>query len=249
MKESENNAWFYIRDHQQQGPVGLFELNKLIEQGILSDETFIWTKDMDCWQMAKTLDLFSEIPIHKKESKESITVNYANKCLGTKTIYSNGRPFIRCLARFFDLSLFSFFLIFSVSSIAPKFTVESSGVFVFMLSFILWILTEAVILSIFGNTLGKALLNTKLKTVTGDPIDFQTALKRCIFLNTAGMGLGVPIINFICLYFSYFDLKKNGKSAWDQQIGTVVLYGKVSFSRILFVILFLFAFLIAGIII
>jgi uncharacterized RDD family membrane protein YckC len=246
MEPLEGYAWFYIRNHYQQGPVGLFELKKLFEQGILSADTFIWTKNMKCWQMAKTLDLFYGV-IPKTESEEQVPKNYAIDWEEVKKdTYPNGRPAVRYLARFFDLSLFSLFLITFVSIFSPKFILESSEIFIFMFSLILYILVEAVILSIFGNTLGKAILNTRLRTVNGEPIDFLTALKRSIFVNAAGMGFGVPIINFICFYFSYFDLKKNGKSTWDEQIGTVVLYGQVNLTRILFVSLFPIALLVAG---
>ncbi|MGG3468262.1 RDD family protein [Neobacillus pocheonensis] len=244
MEPAEGNVWFYIRDHKQQGPVGFFELKKMFEQKILSSETFIWTKDLPGWQMANTLDLFSNY------TEESLLLNYASEWKEVKKdTYPNGRPIVRYLARFFDLSLFSLVLITFISIFSPKFIVNSSGLFVFMLSLILWILVEAVILSIFGNTLGKSLLNAKLRTINGDPIDFLTALKRSIFVNAAGMGFGVPILNFICFYFSYFDLNKNGKSTWDEQIGTIVLYGRVSLARILFVALFPFALLIAGLVI
>jgi len=118
-----------------------------------------------------------------------------------------------------------------------------------MLTLILYILIEASILSIFGNTLGKSILNARLRMINGEPINFLTALKRSIFVTAAGMGFGVPIINFICFYFSFFDLKKNGKSTWDEQIGTVVLYGQVSMTRILFVCLFPITLLVAGMLI
>jgi hypothetical protein len=249
MKPPEENAWFYIREHQQQGPVGLFELKKLIEQGILTGDTFIWTKDMNCWKMAQSLEQFFD-PILKTQQGEPLPKNLAGEWKEQKKdTYPKGRPFVRYLARFFDLSLFSLILITFVSIFSPKFIVEASGVTIFMLSLILWIMVEAIILSVFGNTLGKSLLNARLRTVNGEPIDFLTALKRSIFVNAAGMGFGVPIINFICFYFSYFDLKKNGKSTWDQQIGTVVLYGQVSLTRLLFVSLFPISLLIAGLVI
>jgi len=246
LKSTEGNAWFYIRNHQQQGPIGLFELKKLFEQGILPGETFIWSKETNCWQMAKSLDLFPDStlnPILIVQPTESLAGNWHEL---EKETYPNGRPVVRYLARFFDLSLFSLFLITFVSIFSPNFILESSGIFIFMLSLVLYILVEASILSIFGNTLGKAILNARLRTTNGEPLNFLTALKRSIFVTAAGMGFGVPIINIICFYFSYFDLKKNGKSTWDQQIGTVVLYGKVSTSRIIFVSLFPIALLIAG---
>jgi len=166
-----------------------------------------------------------------------------------KDTYPNGRPAIRYLARLFDLSLFSLCLITFVSIFSPTFILDSSSVFIFMMCLILYILVEAIILSIFGNTLGKSLLNTRVRTVNGEHIDFLTALKRSIFVNAAGMGFGIPFINFICYCFSYFDLKKNGKSTWDEQIGTVVLYGQVSMPRVLFVCLIPISLLVAGILV
>ncbi len=249
MELPEGNVWFYIRDHQQEGPVGLFELNKLFEQKILTAETYIWNKDMECWQMAQTLDLFPEA-IPKDSILEQTPQNIAGEWEeAKKDTYPNGRPFVRYLARLFDLSLFSLFIITLVSIFSPTFILESSEVFIFILCLILYILVEAVILSIFGNTAGKAILNTRLRTVDGEKIDFLTALKRAIFVTAAGMGFGIPIINFICFCFSFSDLKKHGKSTWDDQIGTVVLYGQVSLSRIIFVSVFPVALLIAGLII
>ncbi len=243
------SAWFYIRDHHQQGPVGWFELKKMFEQGVLSGETFIWTKEMQCWQTAKNLPYFSETNF-KTQQVEQPPENLASQWQELqRDTYPKGRPLVRYLARFFDLSLFSLFLITLVSIFSPKFVLESSPVFIFILSIILYILVEAIILSIFGNTLGKSILNTRIRTVHGEPIDFHTALKRSIFVTAAGMGFGVPLINFICFYFSYFDLKKNGKSTWDRQVGTVVLYGQVNSARILFVSIFPFMLLIAGIVV
>lgn len=243
------NAWFYIRDHHQQGPVGLFELEKMIEQGVLSGETFIWTNEMKCWQMAKSLPYFhaaTSMTQQAEQPPENLASHWQER---QKDTYPKGRPFVRYLARLFDLSLFSLFLITFVSIFSPTFVVESSPVFIFILSLLLYILVEAIILSVFGNTLGKSILNARIRTLTGEPIDFVMALKRSIFVTAAGMGFGIPLINFICYYFSYFDLRKNGKSTWDQHIGTVVLYGQVNLARILFVSLFPLALIIAGFVI
>jgi hypothetical protein len=247
MEIQEGNAWFYIRDHQQQGPVGLFELKKLLEQGILSGDSFVWNKDLDCWHSAKTLEIF---PPSEQHAASDELDNYAEGWVEiAKDTYPAGRPIVRYLARFFDLSLFSLFMITFVSIFKPRFIVESSALFIFMLSLILYILVEALILSIFGNTLGKSILNARLKTVTGESLDFSTALKRSVFVNAAGMGFGIPILNLICFLFSYRDLKKHGFATWDKRIGTVVLYGKVSTARLVFVSLFPIALLIAGFVI
>jgi hypothetical protein len=44
----DRNVWSYIRDHQQQGSIVLFELKKLFEQGVLTGDSFLWSSDMDC---------------------------------------------------------------------------------------------------------------------------------------------------------------------------------------------------------
>ncbi|WML38323.1 RDD family protein [Neobacillus sp. OS1-2] len=246
MDATEGNAWFYIRNHQQLGPIGLFELKKMFEQGILTPETYVWTKGLNQWQTAKSLELLPAL-VYKPNVLARPEGNLASTWdEQIKDIYPKGRPFVRYLARLFDLSLFSLVLITFVSIFSPKFILETSGILIFMLSLILYVLVEASILAIFGNTLGKTILNARLRTINGEPLHFLTALKRSIFVTAAGMGFGVPIIHFICSYFSYFDLKRNGMSTWDQQIGTVVLYGKVSPIRIVIVSLLPIALLIAG---
>ncbi|PFO08995.1 hypothetical protein COJ85_02515 [Bacillus sp. AFS076308] len=200
---------------------------------------------MDDWQMANSLYLLPESSFKYKiaDSKVNLAATWQEL---KKDTYPNGRPFVRFLARLFDLSLFSLFLITFVSIFSPSFIFKSSRLFIFLLSVILYISVEAYILSIFGNTLGKAILNIRLYKVNGERVDILTAIKRSIYVTAAGMGLGVPIINLVCFFFSFLDLTKNGRSTWDRQIGTVVLYGHTSTARILFISFFPIALLIAG---
>jgi len=247
MKRKEDNVWFFIKDHQQQGPVCLFELQKLIEQRVLSGETYVWNKYMPCWQMAKTLDVFTDSIVEATRfhllSENKSTDQYE------EDTYPKGRPYVRYLARFFDLSLFSLLLITIISIFSPNFISETSNGLIFIGSLILWILIEPLMIAIFGNTLGKAFLHTKIKTVNGVKLNYMTALKRSLLVSIAGMGFGIPILNLICFLFSFRDLTGRGMSAWDQKIGTVILYGQVSPARILFASLIPAGMLAAGFII
>ena len=245
MELTEESVWFFIRNHQQQGPVGLFELHKLMEQGILTENTFVWNKEIDGWQTAKSLQLFPDhhpaLVIEKSQENVASTWTAAEKDL-----YPNGRPFVRYMARLFDLSLFSFFLITFISIFSPQFVFEAPPFLLFIVSLLLYILVETAILFIFGNTLGKFLLNTRIKRTSGERIDLFTAIKRSLMVTSAGMGLGVPILNFICFYLGYRALKKHGHAFWDKQCDTVVLYGQASTGRILFISLFPLILVIAG---
>ncbi|WHZ04051.1 RDD family protein [Neobacillus sp. YX16] len=231
MESDNENVWFFIQDSQQQGPVCLFELKKLIEQNVLSGDTFVWNKSMNCWQMAKSVEIFSDsifesTRIHLLPDKFKTREEYL------EATYPFGRPYVRYLARFFDLSLFSIIFIISVSILFPTFIAETSNFNIFIFSLFLWIIFEPAIISIFGNTFGRAFLNTKIKSVNGERLNFITAFKRSFFVNVLGMGLGIPLLNIICFFLSYRDLKGRGMSTWDHKIGTVILYGKVSLARL-----------------
>ncbi|WHY01578.1 RDD family protein [Neobacillus sp. DY30] len=231
MESTNENIWFFIQDSQQQGPVCLFELKKLIEQRVLPGDTFVWNKSMECWQMAKSLDIFSD-SILESSRIHLLPDNFKTKKEYVEATYPSGRPYVRYLARFFDLSLFSITFILSVSILFPSFIEDTFNLYIFILSLVFWIIIESVILSIFGNTFGRAFLNMRIKSVNGDKLNFITAFKRSLFVNFLGMGFGIPILNVICFFFSYRDLKGNGISTWDCKIGTVILYGQVSMARL-----------------
>ncbi|MEH7250665.1 RDD family protein [Neobacillus niacini] len=246
MESNKGIVWFFIKDSQQQGPVCLFELKKLIEQKVLSGDTYVWNKSMNCWQMAKSLELFSDC-IFESSRIHLLPDKFKTKAEYEEATYPNGRPYVRYLARFLDLSLFSLFIITLTSIISSTFIAEISNLYVFILSLFLWILVEPVIIAIFGNTLGRAFLNTKIKSVNGEKLTFITALKRSFVVSILGMGFGIPILNFICFFFSYRDLKGHGMSTWDYKIGTVTLYGKVSMPRLCITCCFPVLMLAAGI--
>jgi uncharacterized RDD family membrane protein YckC len=231
MESNKENVWFFIKDSQQQGPVCLFELKKLLEQRVLSGDTFVWNKSMNSLEMAKSLDTFSE-SIFESTRIHTLPDKFKSKEEYEEATFPHGRPYVRYFARFFDLSLFSILFILFVSILFPAFVAEFSNLYIFIISLILWIIVEPAIIAIFGNTFGRAFLNTKIKNLNGEKLNFKTAFKRSIFVSAAGMGFGIPILNFICFFFSYRDLKGHGISSWDHKIGTVTLYGKVSMSRL-----------------
>lgn len=241
MDPNGENVWFYIKDHQQLGPAGMFEIKKLFEQGVLHENTYLWTKNAECWQMAKSLEPF-------KHFKPRYHNEYQPQTEETAT-FPKGRPIVRFIARMFDLSLFTAFFLTLISIYSPELILTTSKLLLFFVTLFLWLFIEPMIVSIFGNTLGKALLHTKIKNADGEFIDFITAFKRSIYVITAGMGFGIPIINLICSVFSYKDLKEHGISAWDKKSDTVILYGYVDRSRILLLACFPIVLFFAGIII
>ena len=109
MESNKGIVWFFIKDSQQQGPVCLFELKKLIEQKVLSGDTYVWNRSMNCWQMAKSLKLFSDC-IFESSRIHLLPDKFKTKAEYEEATYPNGRPYVRYLARFLDLSFFPYLL-------------------------------------------------------------------------------------------------------------------------------------------
>lgn len=246
VEPNEDTVWFYIKDEQQLGPAGMFELSKLFEQGVLNENSYLWTKSADCWQKAKALEPFNHF---KPKSPHQHSAQNLSQIAGSPDMvtFPKGRPLVRFIARMFDLSVFTAFFLTLVSIFSPKAILTTSKLSLFVIIVLLWLFVEPMVVTIFGNTLGKALLHTKIKSANGEYIDFITIFKRSIYVITAGMGLGVPIINFICWLFSYKDLKEHGISTWDKKSDTVILYSNVNRSRIVLIACFPVILFMAGV--
>lgn len=219
MEPNETRVWFYIRDRQQYGPVGFFELTKLFEQGVLNGETYLWTTGAECWKMAKSIVKFKSCRM-KNPPPESST--------SEKISHPRNNPFFRFMAELFDLSLFTVLLSTFISIFSIDLILNSSKLTLFMIYLLLWALLEPIMLSIFGTTIGKFLFNIKIKCVNGQLLDFITALKRNLYIFSFGKEIGYP---FIMLIFSFTELRKKARLFWDEKAGTIVLYGHVSLPR------------------
>jgi len=56
-------SWFYQRGSEQVGPVEFDELRRLVESGVITRETLVWSKGMEDWQSAGVVEgLFSTPP-------------------------------------------------------------------------------------------------------------------------------------------------------------------------------------------
>jgi hypothetical protein len=221
MEPNETRVWFYIKDRQQYGPVGFFELTKLLEQGILNGETYLWTIGSERWEMAKNIDRFKDCSVKKPPQVSSPSEIMAQP---------RNRPFLRFLAKLFDLALFTVLLSTFISIFSLNLILKTPKLTLFMIYLLLWTLLEPIMLSIFGNTIGKALLNIKVKCANGQLLDFITAFKRNLFMFSFGKEIGYP---FIMLIFSFTELRKKARLFWDKKAGTIVLYGNVSLPRML----------------
>ena len=141
-------------------------------------------------------------------------------------------PQVRFLARFFDYSLFLLVLSALHFLIRKNFPFSAFDQFI-PLEYFSWIPIEAYLLSSWGATPGKFLLRTKLTQGRNKKLDFQTALKRSFNVWFRGIGMGIPVVNILCMLVASSKLRVMGMTSWDREDNFKVAHLPLSRWRII----------------
>lgn len=138
------------------------------------------------------------------------------------------RPWMRFFARNIDLALFSILGYLAIAFIYPKLLGKDEVGKILIVPFAFaWVFVEAWLLSKYGTTPGKFLLNTKINLASGAIINYDKALSRSIKAWWRGLGAGLPLISSITCFISYNRLKRKGITTWDMEDGFIVTHGRV----------------------
>jgi hypothetical protein len=144
------------------------------------------------------------------------------------------RPWVRFWARMIDITVVSVFIGLFVGILLP----HGPGweLFSIFIRIISAILLEAYLLSTWGMTLGKSLLQVYVRNQQGRRLNFSQAMKRCISAWAWGLGFGIPIASLIFALLSYEYIKETGVTKWDIESCTLVSYKKIGIPRIAVVV-------------
>ena len=74
----------------------------------------------------------------------------------------------------------------------------------------------AVVVGTTGSSIGKAIFGVKVVDGSMRPIGLWRGLKREVYIWSAGLGFGIPLISLFTLVFSYRRLQGRGTTAWDK---------------------------------
>jgi len=149
-----------------------------------------------------------------------------------KETISHVNPKIRFLARFFDYALFIFFLATVRYFITGSTDVIRHESFI-PIQFFIWIPLEALLLYVWGTTPGKFFLKTKIIPKKRIKLDYMSALKRSFNVWFRGFGMGIPVINILCLMVAYQRLNFLQMTSWDRDEQTIVTHYPVGQWRII----------------
>jgi uncharacterized RDD family membrane protein YckC len=237
--------WYYHESGQRKGPIAESDFVRLLKSGSLSASTFVWTRGFKEWREAGTIEnllprslLPSPTPVHGTEAP--LAVRDFNHC-GPQT-----RPWVRYWARIIDVMLFAF-LAGSVLGVVYPSALEISDALLGIVFVFAYVFVEPCMLSSWGTTPGKALLNVRLRKLDGTKPGYSDALSRAFNVWIRGLALGIPIIDLFTLISAYLRLSRHGLTSWDKDGNFRVSHKVVGAGRVLAVIAIFagFCFLIA----
>jgi hypothetical protein len=86
-------------------------------------------------------------------------------------------------------------------------------------------------LSSWGTTPGKAILNIRIRESDGAKLSFNSAVQRSAQVWLRGLGLGIPIVSFITQIIAYSELTREGITYWDKEGNFCVRHRRIGFVR------------------
>lgn len=153
-------------------------------------------------------------------------------------IWSDAKhPWLRQWARLTDNILITFLLAFVATMFGLDITQRPGSIVGGCLAFAIWIPIEALLLSTFGETPGKALFNLKVAVAGGAKPSFSVAINRAMRVWVFGLGLGLPLVSLFTVISAYTRLRDLDATSWDEECGTAVLHRPLGLWRILLIVI------------
>ncbi len=136
------------------------------------------------------------------------------------------RPWRRFFGRFLDIVILSVLTGLILGIAAPEFGEKffANNLLAGLVILAVIVPVEATMTALFGTTLGKWALGMRIENAHGAIPSFGLAMARSFQAYIKGIGLGLPIIYLVTLFFSYKALRNGKRTAWDESTGTRVRY-------------------------
>ena len=185
------------------------------------------------------VDSLGQIQKTTTSSKQSQSMRQSRNKINSSP--QEPRPWVRLWAKYIDLMSFGFIFGFTLVYIGLGDWIFKTNDGILGIFFIMcWVPLDALILSRWGTTPGRALLKTKI-IHRGNDMSFLNLFYRSLKVYVRGFGLGLPIVNFITFIVAYLNLKKNKVTSWDQEGDFEVIHEKIGVERLILTILIIVA--------
>ena len=239
MTINDKNDWWYEKNGEKKGPFTFTTIGSFIDQGEIDPETLIWRTGMQDWVAARTMsqltDVFAGTPPPLPPSDiGSEPVNVEDESIAESTASSLpseqlATPWPRFFARVFDIWLESlpvgFLLGVTLYAIDAEFAEEvfSNIVLAGMISLPIVLVLDGILVGLFGNSVGKAILGIKVMPNDRGTMSVGDAISRNMGVWTSGLAIGFPIVNLFFMASAYRTLKSGQELRWDKSAGVRVV--------------------------
>ncbi|MGE9267404.1 MAG: RDD family protein [Verrucomicrobiales bacterium] len=229
--------FWYVKNGEKAGPVEDYEMRSLVRAGEVSAETRVWHEGCDNWLKAEEVELLSGefVLLAEKEAE-------ANEPPPVPLSWPEFQPWRRLGARWFDANLY--FLLFVsghllvMGGIPEMFSAENPWILI--LHALPMILMEGALVSQWGTTPGKWLLDMRVRRFDQSLLPVGSSLMRAFRVWILGMGMGLGILMIIGHIAAFVMGKKRGAPLWDLATGYQVPGAPVTKARVaLFIALYL----------
>lgn len=245
--------YYYGRDEQVTGPVGIDTLRALLEQRRIDEQTQLWSEERDWSPLGEALPQFNPPPAPDAASippplppplpqasrpasagphapRHWLAPQEAAAEPGWST--APPHPWRRCLARMIDhysLGLLGYVVlmvpIYAASSdIKATQAVLSNDFFAAIAATLLTVPLCTLFIALSGTSPGKWCAGIRVLARDGGRIGPGAALRRELRVWVKGMGLGIPLVSLITMAVAYQTLSSERRMDWDEDAGAVVHY-------------------------
>lgn len=232
-----SESWYIALDGNSHGPFPFAKLREAAANERLTRETLVWSSGMPDWAPAGDIQGLFVPPPAPQVSSVAHTGRVADgvaphdtgsdahpeSALQEEVVGQKAGAWRRLFARLIDLWLFVPATVFVVA-LALALVSSEWGIWIqdptnsalFVLFVVpLAFLTEAIIVSIFGNSIGKAILGLQVRRTTGEALEFWPYAKRNLSVWAYGLGLCIPIFSVFTLISQARWLKHDGATGYD----------------------------------
>jgi len=67
-----SDVWYYVQGNERVGPVERSELGELYKEGVINEQSYIWTKGFDNWKVFNSVDELSDLLNPPEESSAQV---------------------------------------------------------------------------------------------------------------------------------------------------------------------------------
>lgn len=248
-------SWHFLKEENRVGPVSDDTIRRFIAGGEIDPNDLVWRPGMPEWTPAGQIEgLFLPPPLpspadpavsQNRLDPPPIPGGPGNASIERDDGPARAReatsltvhPWRRWFARLTDLLLFSLVFGGVLGMVSPTSAIWESDFVIGLLMALAWIPIEALLISSFGATPGKALLGISVSKKDGNPLDLGGSFSRAIKVWFFGLGVAIPIVTLFTMAAAFRSLKKEGMTRWDKEGGTEVAHKNVSPAAIAFLTL------------